>query len=287
MVSRKPNPQDAGIEAAPRRFKDIIDRQLVRDTRLSLRALGVAVRLLSNAPGFRMTSLDLAWERPEGRDAVRTALNEMEAAGYLLRQVGQLGNGQWVTRQVITDVLPPGPEPENPSSAPTPEKPGVGAPSVGVHGVKSSKSTRNKISNSENTTTTQGDLIWPSSLHQQQVVVVQKVIEGLDQQEQQQLLDELAGAMRSATPPRKLASWTRSLRTRLECGEFTPDAGLPVVQERKRRIAEEAERQKQAEERRREEERRNDPEAKARSEAARKAALEKIDQVFNPKREEK
>lgn len=283
---RKPNSQDVGIEAAPRRFKDIIDRQLVRDARLSLRALGVAVRLLSNAPGFRMTSLDLAWERPEGRDAVRSALNELEAAGYLRRKVSQLENGQWVTRQVITDALPP--EPENPSSVPTPEKPDVGAPGYGARVGKSSKSTRSKISNSgSTTTTTDHELIWPASLDQEQVVVVQRVIDELDRPEQQQLLDELAGAMRGATPPRKLASWMRSLRTRLERGEFTPDAGLPVLQERKRHAAEDAARQKQAEERRGEEERRNDPEVKARSEAVRKAALEKIDRMFNPKREKK
>lgn len=75
----------AGIEPAPRRYKDWIDRALVRDTRISFRALGIAVRLLSNAPGFRMTSHDLANESTdrEGRDAVRTALRELEEAGYL------------------------------------------------------------------------------------------------------------------------------------------------------------------------------------------------------------
>jgi hypothetical protein len=276
--------QEAGIEAAPRPFKDIIDRQLVRDARLSLRALGVAVRLLSNAPGFRMTSLDLAWERSEGRDAVRAALNELKAAGYLRRQVTQLGNGQWVTRQVITDALTP--KPENPSSVPTPEKPDSGSPGDGRHGGKSSKGNRREISKSKDTTTTTGhELVWPASLDERQVVVVKMAINGLDLHDQQQLLDELAGAMRGAAPPRRLASWMRSLRISLENGEFTLDAGLPVVQERERRAAEEAARQKQAEERRREEERRNDPEAKARSKAAREEAMRKIGNIFHMEKE--
>ncbi|HYG05409.1 MAG TPA: hypothetical protein VD865_03235 [Stenotrophomonas sp.] len=280
----KKTSQEAGIEAAPRPFKDIIDRRLVRDARLSFRALGVAVRLLSNAAGFRMTSLDLAWERPEGRDAVRTALNELEVAGYLKRHVSQLENGQWVTRQVITDVPPP--KPENQSSAPTPEKPDVGEPGYGRRGSKSSKSTRREISKSKHTTTaTSHELVWPASLGERQVVVVQMVINGLDQHDQQQLLDELAGAMRGASPPRKLASWMRSLRASLENGEFTPDAGLPVVQERERRSAENAARQKRAEERQREEQRRNDPTAKARSQAAQEEAMRKIGSIFRPDKE--
>lgn len=280
----KKTSQEVGIEAAPRRYKDIVDREIVRDKRLSLRALGVAVRLLSNAPGFRMTSIDLAFERKEGRDAVRAALRELEAVGYLQRFIGQLENGQWITRQVISDVLPP--TPENPTPVPTPEEPTSGSPSIGMQGVKSRKSNISEISISRNaTTTTSHELIWPASLDEWQVVVVETVIEGLELQEQQLLLDELAGAIRAGTPPRKLASWVRALRARMERGEFTLDAGLPVAQERARRAAEEEERQHKAEEQRRKYALRNTPEAKARSEAARKEAQQKIDSIFHPGQE--
>lgn len=263
--------KETGIEAAPRRHKDIVDRQLIRDPRLSLRALGVAVRLLSNAAGFKMTSIELARERPEGRDAVRTALKELETFGYLRRIRTRLQNGQWVTHMVISDELPP--TPENPSSVPTPEKPTPENPAVGRSGGKSSKSTTRKSSN-KNTTTQ--DLFWPPALTTAQTVVVGKVIHGLDHAIQQQLLDELAGALRSPTPPRQLASWMLALRSRQKDGGFFPNLGLAVEQERTRRAAEAVAQQERHQAR----VQGNSPEARARNEAARQRAFTEILQVL-------
>lgn len=253
--------KEAGIECAPRRYKDIIDRQIIRDSRLSLRALGVAVRLLSNAEGFKMTSLDLARERPEGRDAVRGALKELEEFGYLRRTRTQLHNGHWVTTVVISDELQPTPEspssvvkhqspapenpssvvkrqsptPENPSSAVQPENPTPEKPIVGHGGDKSSKSTTSKFNNNTNTP---DDLVWPPALTAAQAEVVGNVIQGLDRAKQQILLDELAGALRSPNPPRQLSSWMYALRARQKNGLFIPNLGLAVEQERIRRAGE-------------------------------------------------
>ncbi len=257
--------REIGIEAVPRGYKDIIDRQLVRDARLSLRALGLAVRLLSNAPGFKMTSIDLARERPEGRDAIRAALKELEAARYLRRLVSQLPNGHWVTQMIITDELPPAPE--NASSEPTPGKPGVG-----TTGVKSSKSTTSKNSNRKSTTTAALDLFWPSALTTAEKAVVENVIHSLEPEVQQQLVDELAGALRSPMPPRQLTSWMLALRARQQRGEFFPNLGLAIEQERCRHAAETIEQQKRHELR----ERSNSPEARARSKAAFQIAMAEI-----------
>lgn len=271
---------EIGIEAAPLCHKDIIARQLVRDARLSLRALGLAVRLLSNAAGFTMTSADLARERPEGRDAIRAALKELEDLGYLRRYRVQLPNGRWVTKMVITEV--PSPTPESPSSGPKPENPTPGNPGVGASGDKSSKSTIRKDSTRSTTTThsiappanapPDSLLHWPPTLTTSQVGVVDKVIAGLDRVAQQQLLDELAGALLGPVPPRQLASWMRALRRRHQRGEFIPDRALRIEQERDRR-ATEAARQQESEE---EAARRNSPEARVRSAAARQRALAEI-----------
>lgn len=266
--------REVGIEAAPRRYKDIIDRQLVRDARLSLRALGLAVRLLSNTPSFKMTSLDLARERPEGRDAIRAALRELEAFGYLRRYVSRRPNGQWETRNVITDEVSPGPE--NPSSAPRPEKPAPGNPTVGASGRQSSKSTTSKSSTRKSTTTTDVCLVWPSALSAAQKVVVGKVISGMAQAAQQQLLDELAGALLGPKPPRQLASWMRALRARQQRGEFFPDQGLAIEKERIRQAAEVVRQQELDEERRR----RSSPEARARNVAAYQRAIAELEEAF-------
>ncbi|GAB1393640.1 hypothetical protein MASR1M60_18040 [Rhodocyclaceae bacterium] len=65
----------SGIIRAPRpeRGWTEIRNTTIRDQRLSYRARGVLVRLLSNADGFRMTAIDLAGESPEGRHSILSA----------------------------------------------------------------------------------------------------------------------------------------------------------------------------------------------------------------------
>ena len=258
---RPPHPTlEAGIEPVERRYKDIIDRELSRNTTISCRALGVAVRLLSNAPGFSMTSLDLARERPngEGRDAIRTALTELEAAGYLVRKRVRLTSGQCVTKTYITDQAQKAPEqqaeppalghpapapapensasapaPENPASAPAPEKPAPGNPSTGTSGVKSSKSSTS--SSTTTTTPTQAVLTYPPQLSQRQRVVVGRWMRDLDVADRQLLLDELAGAWSSSSPPRNPMGWLRELVNRAHRDEFVPDLEPQVAAERRRR----------------------------------------------------
>lgn len=78
------------------------ENETLRDPNLSYRALGVLARLRSNAPGFKQDSRALARERPfkEGRDAIRSALRELEEAGYcrrvLARKPGGTIYGQFV-----------------------------------------------------------------------------------------------------------------------------------------------------------------------------------------------
>lgn len=79
-------PQGARIRKVrhPDRFLRI-DQQAVRDRRLSFRARGLLAYLLDRPDGWRFTAESLALEATEGRDAIRTALSELEAVGYLAR----------------------------------------------------------------------------------------------------------------------------------------------------------------------------------------------------------
>ncbi|MER5951199.1 hypothetical protein ABT127_34695 [Streptomyces sp. NPDC001904] len=59
--------------------------QAVRDRRLSRRARGLLVELLSHQDGYGMSLAKLVRNGPEGRDALATALGELEDRGYLHR----------------------------------------------------------------------------------------------------------------------------------------------------------------------------------------------------------
>lgn len=61
------------------------------------------MRLLSNAPGFRMTAVDLAAEAKEGRESVLTALRELRSVGYIIVKKTQDESGRWKTETYVFD----------------------------------------------------------------------------------------------------------------------------------------------------------------------------------------
>lgn len=70
----------------------IVRNAWARDGRLSLRARGLLVQLLSHRPGWTVTTESLMRDNPEGRDSIRGAVRELEGVGYLKRQRQRRGN---------------------------------------------------------------------------------------------------------------------------------------------------------------------------------------------------
>ena len=95
-----------GIVRAPRPTRGYteIANSTARDERLSYRARGILLRLLSNQDGYRMTSEDLAHAGREGRGAVLAALRELKVAGYLVISKRQDGRGRWSTHAIVYDT---------------------------------------------------------------------------------------------------------------------------------------------------------------------------------------
>lgn len=102
----------------------VVANRVLRDTRLSYRALGLLVELLSRPDDWRTSSDELARDRKEGRDAIRSALREIEEAGYLTRRRVQGQGGLWSTVWELFDSPP-----EDRSTGDG--FPGVGQPDVG------------------------------------------------------------------------------------------------------------------------------------------------------------
>jgi hypothetical protein len=79
------------------------DNRTLRDSRLSMRARGLLCYLLSFPDNWSVNSEIIAKETLEGRDAIRTALQQLEAAGYVRRTKERSGAGHIITVTTVYD----------------------------------------------------------------------------------------------------------------------------------------------------------------------------------------
>lgn len=91
----------------------ILANSMLRDASLSYRARGVLARILSMPDNWATSAEELAATGPEGRDAIRKALRELEARGYIRRHRVRDNRGR--IRIVTTVYDTPSPETENQS----------------------------------------------------------------------------------------------------------------------------------------------------------------------------
>lgn len=122
------------IRVAKRRRFVVVDQAAIDDARLSYRARGLLVYLLSKPDDWSIDSESLAADSPkEGRDAVRTTLKELETCGYFRRQRRQVEGGRWITEAFLYE-------------SPDDGIPGVGRPTVGSPGDKTPNTVTEKTS---------------------------------------------------------------------------------------------------------------------------------------------
>ena len=109
----------------------VVPNDAIRDDRLSWKARGILIYLLSQPDGWRAKSSHLWTQAPNGRDAVRGGLKELEDAGYLVRRRYQNQNGHWITDQIIHEYPV-----ENPVDSPVEKSPTeAGFPGTGGSGI--------------------------------------------------------------------------------------------------------------------------------------------------------
>lgn len=99
-----------------------VENSTVRDPRLSLKATGLLVYLISLRQGSPIGSRVISRRKPEGRSAIMSAFRELRELGYIEQESHRRDDGTFVTRTHVYEV-PPGSE-----TAPGFGQPGSGYP---------------------------------------------------------------------------------------------------------------------------------------------------------------
>ena len=69
-----------------------IPNDWLRDTRLSLKAIGLLAQIMSHTPGWKMSIRSLARVNGTGQETIKSAILELETHGYLVRSEKQTHN---------------------------------------------------------------------------------------------------------------------------------------------------------------------------------------------------
>ena len=105
----------------------IMSNYHLRDKRLSLKAKGLLSQMLSLPEDWDYTLAGLCYINRESKDAIRTAIHELERAGYIRRRQTTDSGGKFAGNVYTIYERPQGP----PSGEPSSEKPSSGNPTTG------------------------------------------------------------------------------------------------------------------------------------------------------------
>jgi hypothetical protein len=106
----------------------VFANEIVRDSRLSYKARGILLEILSRPDNWRINADALASSGVDGRHAVLSGLKELRDLGYIITKRHQHENGQFETVSYVYDTPQVTPEagnptPDNPTSEnPTPKE---------------------------------------------------------------------------------------------------------------------------------------------------------------------
>lgn len=93
--------------ARPHLNYSVVHNELIEDRRLSFKARGILIYLLSKPDHWRTSMAQLASVSPEGIHAVRTGMKELETLGYIKRLRKQNSAGQWSMTTIVFDQPQP------------------------------------------------------------------------------------------------------------------------------------------------------------------------------------
>ena len=215
----------------------IISNAVIRDTRLSYRARGILLDILSRPDNWRISADSLARNGLEGRQAVLTALKELREVGYMRTEKRRDEQGHFETVSIVYDT-------------PTYEYTGVGKPDPGYR-ESGNRTTLEELSKKNLDNNNRFEEFWrayPRKVGKQ--AALKAYIRAIRQAPE---VEVIAGAIRYADDPNRVDTFTAHPTTWLNAGRWA-DGPLPeriktadekraeekrIIEERRRRDIEE------------------------------------------------
>ena len=103
--------------ARPDSHFSIFTNEVIRDSRLSYKARGILMELLSRPDNWRISAHALASSGIDGITAIMSGLKELRDLGYIVTRRRQDEKGHWTTESVVYDLPKSGfPSSDNPNS---------------------------------------------------------------------------------------------------------------------------------------------------------------------------
>lgn len=209
----------------------IISNAVIRDTRLSYRARGVLLDILSRPDNWRVSADSLARTGSEGRHAILTAMKELREVGYMRTEKLRKDNGQFETVSIVYDT--PGYE------ATEVQKPNSGYP-------KSENRTSLEVLSKKNLDTNLFDEFWKVYPRKVGKQAAEKAFAKAAKTTEPNVI--IAGAARYADDPNRVDAFTAHPTTWLNAGRWNDE---PLPERIKTADEKRAEEQRKIEERRR------------------------------------
>lgn len=94
MIVRSPRPEN---------HFSTFSNEIIRDNRLSYKARGILLEILSRPDNWRVSAKMLASNGPDGRDAIMSGLKELRDLGYIVTVRTQDEKGLWTTESIVYD----------------------------------------------------------------------------------------------------------------------------------------------------------------------------------------
>ncbi|RCN05551.1 hypothetical protein PA40_04073 [Pseudomonas aeruginosa] len=200
-----------------------LPNELIRDDRLSWKALGLLVYLLSLPPsGFKLHLVTLGKQRPSKRDATRTGLRELEVAGYLAIERAHDSRGRFsITTWLVSSTPFYADEPPC-SGNPQTVEPSVDSPPTEMPALINTYTEQR--SKEKRTTTNVPDLPRPVGLGDEAWLAIRNALAPVPPDDAKALVDELRLAMSSGIIQKSPLQWFFGVKNRYDKGGFVATA---------------------------------------------------------------